>query len=223
MPLRSSWRRVLQPSPHSSCPVPWETVVLFSSAPDICTASALALCRGWTYWCWLLSQTLLGKVGAGQCCSWMLKPVWGGTSCSLLTFLLPSPNPAPSRGPIHIFLKVPQHSSFPPSPYCLFPLAELYASEALVEAEWSGSLYLLPNLSFPPWILALLFSCMDAPLIYFYEPETGKLNEILGMKSTRLLIKILLYSVSPTSFVVYWRIKSIWGRACLHLALAKIP
>ena len=69
-------------------------------------------------------------------------------SAMLPSSLLPSCSLALSPGPVHIFLKVPQHLSFLPSLSDSFPLPQLDASESLLEAEWSGSLSFLPNLSF---------------------------------------------------------------------------
>ena len=94
--------------PSSFSPAPCEAVVLVSSAPHMCTASALAPGRELASCCWLLSRTLFGK--------WpQVSAAPGGSSLSQVfnpapsTFLLPSSSSALFPGPVHTFLEDSLH------------------------------------------------------------------------------------------------------------------
>ena len=58
---------------------------------------------------------------------------------------------------------------------------------ALLEAEWSGSFSFFQSVIYSLSPFAITQQC-GCPMIYFYEIETGKLNEILGLKSTLFTI-----------------------------------
>ena len=114
--------------PSSFSPALCEAMVLISSAPHICTASALEPCRELASCSWLLSRALFGK--------WtQVSTAPGGSSLSQVfnpapsTFLLPSPSSALFPGPVHIFLEVSLHWSFLPSLSDSFCFLQLDASE----------------------------------------------------------------------------------------------
>lgn len=161
------------------------------------TASALASCRERICRCWLLCQMLFGKVNTDQCSSWEPRPPWGVPSCSS-SFL--------SWDPVPIFLKVFQHQSFLPFPSDSFPLLQLelpsliWRQDGLVLCLVFQICYLFHE-SFFCHLVASRWQC--CPMIYF-ETETRKLNEILGMNSVPLTVLEFCYSYL---LFVYWRIK----------------
>ena len=121
--------------PSSFSPALCEAMVLISSAPHVCTASALEPCRELASCSWLLTRSLFGK--------WMqVSAAPGGSSLSQVfnpapsTFLLPpSSFPAPAQ-PFSWVLST--SSSRSPCIEAFF-LLFLILSASLSEMLWSSS------------------------------------------------------------------------------------
>ena len=177
--------------PSSFSPALCEAMVLISSAPHVCTQHLCPWAVQGVGILLLATYSLpLREVDAGQRCSWRLQPI---SSVQPGSFHLPPSQPQLSPFPgscPHLLRGLPalKLSSF--SFWFFLPLS-VRCFGALLEAEWSGSFSFFQSViySLSPFAITQQYGC---PMIYFYEIETRKLNEILGMKSTLFTILNIL-------------------------------
>ena len=189
MPLWGTWGRLLLPLILLTCSL-WGYGPYLLCTPRL-YPTPLPLSRAGS-WHPALGYLLAPSSGSG-CRSALLLEAPAYLKCSTGSFHLPPSQPQLSPFPgscPHLLRGLPalELSSF--SFWFFLPLS-VRCFGALLEAEWSGSFSFFQSViySLSPFAITQQYGC---PMIYFYEIETRKLNEILGMKSTLFTILNIL-------------------------------